>query len=116
MYAKWEKRWEYTDSWDVGLEAATIQRVRNSSPVKWSCAENVPGLKHTAEAADSRRVRPTRVVGERSVVGRRRVARRAGRNGSEYVGMSSDKTGEKPVRRKPKVFWGRLIRPELVGT
>ena len=29
--------------------------------------------------------------------------------------MSSEKTGEKPVRRKPKVSWGRLIRPGLVG-
>jgi hypothetical protein len=25
--------------------------VRNSSLVKWSCADNVAGLKHTAEAA-----------------------------------------------------------------
>ena len=29
--------------------------------------------------------------------------------------MSSVKTGEKPVRRKPKVSRGRLIRPGLVG-
>ena len=29
--------------------------------------------------------------------------------------MSSDKTGEKPVRRKPKVSWARLILPGLVG-
>ena len=28
--------------------------------------------------------------------------------------MSNDKTGENPVRRKPKVSWGRLIRPGLV--
>ena len=33
----------------------------------------------------------------------------------DYAGMSSDKTGEKPVRRKPKVSRGRLIRPGLVG-
>jgi hypothetical protein len=32
-----------------------------------------------------------------------------------YAGMSSDKTGEKPVRRKPKVSWARLILPGLVG-
>ena len=55
------------------------------------------------------------VVGERSALGRRRAVRRAGRSRSDYAGTSSDKTGEKPVRRKPKVFWGRLIRPELVG-
>ena len=39
-----------TDNQDVGLEAATIQRVRNSSLVKWSGADNVTGLKHGAEA------------------------------------------------------------------
>ena len=26
---------------------------------------------------------------------------------SDYAGMSNDKTGENPVRRKPKVSWGR---------
>ena len=25
----------------------------------------------------------------------------------DYAGMSNDKTGENPVRRKPKVSWGR---------
>ena len=41
--------------------------------------------------------------------------RSAGLNRIENVGTSSDKTGEKPVRRKPKVSWGRLILPGLVG-
>ena len=41
------------DNQDVGLEAATIQRVRNSSLVKWSGADNVTGLKHETEATDS---------------------------------------------------------------
>jgi hypothetical protein len=39
----------------------------------------------------------------------------AGLDKSDYAGMSSDKTGEKPVHRKSKVSWGRLIRPGLVG-
>ena len=39
----------------------------------------------------------------------------AGRS-SDYAGMSNDKTGENPVRRKPKVSWGREIRPGLAGT
>ena len=39
-----------TDSQDVGLEAATIERVRNSSLVEWSGADNVTGLKHGTEA------------------------------------------------------------------
>jgi hypothetical protein len=41
------------DNQDVGLEAATIQRVRNSSLVKWSGADNVTGLKLGTEATDS---------------------------------------------------------------
>ena len=35
---------------------------------------------------------------------------------SEDADMSSDKTGEIPVRRKPKVSWGRFVLPGLVGT
>ena len=44
--------WDRLDNQEVGLEAATLERVRNSSLVQWSCAENVSGLKPTAEAAD----------------------------------------------------------------
>ena len=55
-----------TDNQDVGLEAATIQRVRNSSLVKWSGADNVTGLKHGAEATDFTVLRGRGVVGERS--------------------------------------------------
>ena len=55
-----------TDNQDVGLEAATIQRVRNSSLVKWSGADNVTGLKHGAEATD---FTFSGVVGERSQCG-----------------------------------------------
>ena len=35
---------------------------------------------------------------------------------SDYAGMSNDKAGENPARRKPKVSWGREIRPGLAGT
>ena len=50
MCAKWERMWGRPDNQEVGLEAATLERVRNSSLVKWSCADNVAGLKRTAEA------------------------------------------------------------------
>ena len=40
------------DNQEVGLEAATLERVRNSSLVEWSRADNVTGLKCRAEAAD----------------------------------------------------------------
>ena len=36
--------------------------------------------------------------------------------GSEDADMSSDKTGGIPVRRKPKVSWGRFVLPGLVGS
>jgi len=42
------------DSQEVGLEAATLERVRNSSLVEWFRADNVTGLKPRAEAADRR--------------------------------------------------------------
>ena len=42
--------WSRRDNQEVGLEAAILERVRNSSLVKWSCADNVAGLKRTAEA------------------------------------------------------------------
>ena len=45
--------WDREDSQEVGLEAAILERVRNSSLVEWFRADNVVGLKHTAEAAAS---------------------------------------------------------------
>ena len=38
--AQWQRKWDRGDSRDVGLEAATISKVRNSSPVEPSRAEN----------------------------------------------------------------------------
>ena len=41
------------DNQEVGLEAAILERVRNSSLVEWCCADNVSGLKPPTEAVDS---------------------------------------------------------------
>ena len=70
--------WSRRDNQEVGLEAATLERVRNSSLVKWFRADNVAGLKHTAEAVTLQHL-PRRSprgagqglgwVGERRVVG-----------------------------------------------
>ena len=38
-----------------------------------------------------------------------------GEYGRDYVGISSTKVCENQARRKPKVSWGRVIRPGLVG-
>ncbi|STO15483.1 Uncharacterised protein [Mobiluncus mulieris] len=48
--------WSRVDNQEVGLEAAILERVRNSSLVKWFRADNVAGLKRTAEVAASTRV------------------------------------------------------------
>ena len=50
--------WGRIDNQEVGLEAATLERVRNSSLVKWFRADNVAGLKHTAEAVALTRIAP----------------------------------------------------------
>ena len=66
MHAKWETMSECTDNQEVGLEAAILERVRNSSLVKCSGAENSTGLKPASEAVGSGRLRAIRSVGERS--------------------------------------------------
>ena len=53
-----------SNSQDVGLEAATIERVRNSSLVECAGTENVTRLKHLTEAVNSSLMRA--MVGERS--------------------------------------------------
>ena len=61
--------WSCADNQEVGLEAATLERVRNSSLVKWFCADNLAGLKLSAEAMAFVHVvvRPYGWVGERRV-------------------------------------------------
>jgi hypothetical protein len=74
--------WSCVDSQEVGLEAATLERVRNSSLVERDCADNVTGLKHTTEARDY-------MVEERRMCGEGSLARTVGAHGSENAGMSS---------------------------
>jgi hypothetical protein len=66
VLAKWRTMSECRDNQEVGLEAAILERVRNSSLVKCSGAENVTGLKPASEAVGSSRLRMVRSVGERS--------------------------------------------------
>ena len=44
MGTEWQTRWACRDSQEVGLEAAILERVRNSSLVERAGAENVTGL------------------------------------------------------------------------
>jgi hypothetical protein len=71
--------------------------VRNSSLVKWCCADNVTGLKYATEAAEHENVGRGALYERRS-----RLVRVCGVHRRENAGMSSDKAGENPARRKPK--------------
>ena len=59
------------NSQDVGLEAAIIERVRNSSLVECPGADNEARLKHRTEAVDPMCL-SHRMVGERSLGGEAR--------------------------------------------
>jgi hypothetical protein len=108
--------WEREDSQEVGSEAAILKRVRNSSLVEWSCADNVTGLKSIAEAADfhSARVRCRKVsIHAResrdgsgrgaSILLRSGGGNRRGAWSSENVGMSSERGVRNPSAVSPRV-------------
>ncbi len=92
--------WDCTDSQEVGLEAATLERVRNSSLVEWSCADNVTGLKHRAEAADLSASWGGRGA---SNVQRSGGVNRRGARSSENAGMSSERGVRNPSAESPRV-------------
>jgi hypothetical protein len=52
MDAQCQRECVREDSQDVGLEAAIIERVRNSSLVECACTDNVARLKHPTEAVE----------------------------------------------------------------
>jgi hypothetical protein len=104
--------WSRSDNQEVGLEAAILERVRNSSLVKWFRADNVAGLKHTAEAVAFAHepVGSFRGAGQvRGWVGERRVAGEAaeessrGRHASENAGMSSERGVRNSSAGRPRV-------------
>ena len=47
---------------------------------------------------------------------RSRTETEGGASISENADTSSDKAGENPARRKPKVSWARFVLPGLVGS
>ena len=99
--------WDREDSQEVGLEAAILERVRNSSLVEWFCADNVVGLKYTAEAAAS-----NFCLGRgASCMGGSVTVRRRGLCASENAGMSNELIGENPIRRMTKGSWVKFVFP-----
>ena len=86
--------------------------MRNSSLVKRLCAENVTGLSIVPKLWISLVGKTSSgVVGKRSMGDTSTTVRTYAAHGSEYAGISNDKTDEKSVRRKSKVSWARLILP-----
>ena len=65
------------------------------------------GNKQNTEAADFYHLRVIEVVGERSSQRRSDTETSRGASASDYAGLSNEKEGENPSRRKPKVSWGR---------
>ena len=96
MGAQCKRLWGRADNQEVGLEAATLQRVRNSSLVEWSCADNDPGLKSPTEAADAVSFLGGCVVGERRDSSEAAAEARRGAVTSANVGMSNDQEGCEP--------------------
>ena len=91
---------ERRDNQEVGLEAATLERVRNSSLVKCSGADNVTGLKLDTEASGSTF---SRAVGERSHGSEAAGEPSRGALGSENAGMSNERGVRIPSTDCPRV-------------
>src|SRR5205823_1452180 len=94
---------ECTDNQEVGLEAATLERVRNSSLVKCSGADNVTGLKLATEAAGAYVLRAVRAVGERSRACEAAAEASRGSAGSENAGMSNERGVRIPSTDCPRI-------------
>jgi hypothetical protein len=104
--------WSRRDNQEVGLEAATLERVRNSSLVKWFRADNVAGLKHTAEAVAFTHHPVVQVrlagqgcgwVGERRAAGEATEESSGGGRASENAGMSSERGVRTSPAGRPRV-------------
>ena len=96
--------WDVTDNQEVGLEAAILERVRNSSLVKKSRADNVTGLSHAPKLRQhTTRRKPVCWVGERRYAIEAAGEPSRGRVSSENAGMSSERGGRNPSAECPRV-------------
>ena len=80
--------------------------MRNSSLVEQSWADN----ERDSSVTPKLRIQEAWcLVGGRGALNlrRSRTGTSGGADSSAYAGMSNDKQGENPCRRKPKVSWGR---------
>ena len=90
--------WNFENNQDVGSEAATIKRVRNSSLVERRCAEDVRG-----SSTEPKLWQIACNLGRGAFLSRRSgTVRSRGEVRSENAGMSIEKAGENPAHRKPE--------------
>ena len=90
--------WRFINNQDVGSEAATIQRVRNSSLVERRCAEDVRG-----SSTEPKLWQIACNLGRGAFLSRRSgTGRSRGEVRSENAGMSIEKAGENLAHRKPE--------------
>ena len=97
MQTKLARWWTGPDNQEVGLEAATLQRVRNSSLVESGRADNIPGIKSATDAMGWRPHPSTAMHGKGGgLIGRgaspgrgSHSASRGGAQASANAGMSS---------------------------
>jgi hypothetical protein len=83
--------WDVPDNQEVGLEAAILERVRNSSLVKKSRADNVTGLSRVPKLRQRTVWRkPVCWVGERRYPGEAAGEPSRGRVSRANAGMSSE--------------------------
>jgi hypothetical protein len=112
VIAQWARRWAGPDNQEVGLEAATLERVRNSSLVELACTDNPTGLKLSTEALG---VLFEDAVGERSIADEAAAEACRGGDPSANAGMSNDSGGENPPHRKPEGSAARALRGGVGG-
>src|SRR5437867_4451926 len=112
MNAEWQRMCRCTNNQEVGLEAATLERVRNSSLVECRRADNptgqsiLPKLRMRAQA---------RMVGERRRCGEARAEARVECRRVRMSERVTEKWSANLHHRKPEGSAARMIRGGLVG-
>jgi|SwirhirootsSR3_FD_contig_123_49245_length_513_multi_4_in_0_out_2_2 hypothetical protein len=112
MRAEWARMWRCADNQEVGLEAAILERVRNSSLVECHRADNPTGQSPLPKPRNG---------GQPPLVGERRGCREAEAQAAverPRVRMPervTEKWGANPHHRKPEGSAARMIRGGVVG-
>ena len=105
--------WRCANNQEVGLEAAILERVRNSSLVECRRADNPAG--QSRRPKPRKRVSSTRLVGERRGCSEGVAQAALERPRVRMPERVTEKWGKNPHHRKPEGSAARVIRGGLVG-